>query len=510
MKAVKTESRSRQSFKNMFTGISMRILNLLIGFISRTIFIDTLGSVCLGVNGLFTSIISMLSLADLGFGEAITFYLYKPIATNDKERIASLIRFYKIAYKIVGLAMLAVGLSLMPFLPKFLNLETSFEYNVYIIYILYLLNTVFSYLFFSYPQTFLTANQRQDIVNNVSSAILIISFTCEIIVLLLKRNFLYYLYIKVFFSILKNIVMFIFAIKNFPYILHIKGANINKEEFKKMFEDIYSIFVVKIASQLFTSTDNIFISYFLGTILVGINSNYTMITGALTTLIGTITNALSGSVGNYCSKKSKMEIESLYKTIDFGVFIISFISTVCLFNLFNDFITLAWGKEYLLKNLCVFLICSNYYIPISLYGLFCFRQSMGLFKAYRYNQLFAAIINIILDFLLVNKIGIVGIFLATTIANVLFAVFPFIKNLYIEGFGRTGSKACIEWVIRYAFTMLICLIVKFEFIHFNINWFTWFVKAMIIAFECIVIIIVLKSKSLELKNLKKYINKLVK
>ena len=498
-------SRVNQSYKNMLTGIIMRIINLLLGFGSRTVFIYALGSVCLGINGLFTSIISMLSLADLGFAEAITFYLYKPIVDDDKERIVSLIRFYKIAYRIVGVVMFVIGMIVMPYIPHLIKLDSEFGYNIYLIYILYLLNVVITYCFFSYPQTFLTANQRQDIVNNISSVFLVLSFIGETVTLVCTHNFLYYMCVKVLINFVKNLVLFLATIKKYKFLIRLKAKKIDKNEFKIMFSDLYSIFIVKVASQLFTATDNIFISFFLGTVLVGINSNYVMITGALTTLVGTVTNALSGSVGNYCAQKSKSKIENLFETIDFGMFIIAFISTVCMFNLFNDFIKLAWGEEYILDGISVLLICSNYYIPVSLYSLFCFRQSMGLFKAYRYNQLLAAIINIILDFLLVKRIGIIGVFLATTIANLLFAVFPFIKNLYIEGFEKTSLKACITWGMRYALTICCALLIKVELSEFRISWLNWSIKALIIIIECLSLIVILTRKSSEYKNLKQYV-----
>ena len=160
------ESRSKNAAKNVASGLASKLVMLLVRFISRSIFIYALGAECLGLNGLFTNLLSLFSLAELGVGQAITFYLYKPIAENDTQRLSQLVKFYNTCYPIIGGVIAVIGIALIPVLPNIVNLETDIGYDITFLYLLYLGNTVITYLFFSYPQTILVANQKQYITHN--------------------------------------------------------------------------------------------------------------------------------------------------------------------------------------------------------------------------------------------------------------------------------------------------------------------------------------------------------
>lgn len=454
------ESRLKNSLSNISTGLIFRAISLTINFISRTIFIRILGDGCLGLNGLFTSLLSMFSLAELGIGQAITFYMYKPIAEKNERRLSSLIQFYKICYKIIGMTILVAGIGLIPFLPKLVNLETETGYNVAIIYLLYLFNTAITYLFFSYPQTVLNANQKQYIVNKNESSFVIISVIAEVVSLIISHNYMVYLVVKIFISILKNITLAIISLKMYPYIKANNVDKIKKTEIATMFKDVYAIFVVKLSSQLFNSTDNLFISAMFGTILAGYNSNYLMIINAMYGIINTIIYSFGSSVGNLFATDTLEKTEEIFSALDFINRWISCFCTVCLFQLLNPFIILFWGEKYIFSLSTVILMCINFYIVSSLYALFSFRQSMGLFKYCIYNQLIAAIINIVLDFMLGNWLGINGLFLATIIANIGVAVFPYTKNLYQIGFVMPYRPYIIKIFKSYFLCGVSCFVVN--------------------------------------------------
>lgn len=450
-----SESRLKNTAKNASAGLRFTLVSTLLSFASRTVFIKVLGEACLGLNGLFTAILSLFSLAELGIGQAITFYLYKPIAEQDQHRLSQLVKFYKFCYRIIGVAIAILGVAIIPWLPRIIDLSVSVGFNITHLYLLYLANTVMTYLFFSYPQTVLAANQKQYIVTNCGAVFSLISFTLECLVLVFTKNYIYYLYTKLMVGLTQNCVIAIIAFKKYPYLRTRKAENIKLSEIRVMFKDVYSIFIVKLSSKLFTATDNLFISVMFGTILVGYNSNYVMIINAVSGVAYTIINACSGSVGNLIASASKETVVSRFELIDFVNFCVSAFCGICLFELLNPFISLVWGKGMTFSLFAVVLICINFYIVASLNVVFIFRQGMGLFRYYAYNQLIAALVNIVLNVLLGSLIGIEGLFMATVIANVGFAVVPFVKNLFNVGFEMSSKMQIRRMVARTAYVIAV-------------------------------------------------------
>ena len=355
--------------------------------------------------------------------------------------------------RIIGFAIGAVGLVLVPFLPNIVNLDVETGYNITVIYLLYLSNTVVSYLFFSYPRTVLSAHQQEYIINKVDSIFIIVSTVAEILCLIITRNFIVYLVARLTLLIVKNVTLGIISLRKYPYIREKTDDKLQKSDIKQMFKDVYAIFIVKLSSQLFNSTDNLFISAMLGTILAGYNSNYLMIINAVYGVISTVIYSCNASVGNLCATGDKVQAEKVFRTMDFINFWISCFCTVCLYRLLNPFITIVWGEKYLFSIFAVALMCFNFYIVSSLYSLFAFRQGFGLFQYCIYNQLFAAVLNIILDYILCKLFGLEGLFFATIFANLLFCIFPYAKNLYKVGFEMPSKK----YVLRIIRGMLICI-----------------------------------------------------
>ena len=447
-------SRSANSIKNVAFGMSVRVISLLVNFVSRTFFIRFLGEACLGLNGLFTTILSLLSLAELGIGEAIAFYLYRPISEGDHEKLKKLISFYKFCYRIIGLIVFVVGLCLIPALPYLVNLETDTGYNLYLVYILYLSNTAITYLLFSYPQTVLTANQKQYVVSYVTIVFQIIMLASDIVVLFLSRNYVFYLIARILLACLQNFVVFLICKRKYPYITQRPDERISNDEIKKMFKDVYGVFVLKLSSKLVDSTDNLFISIFLGTIMVGYNSNYLIFTTAASSLIVSLIFGFSASVGDYNTKHGKEDVLRLFKIIDFINFGVSFSFAIFIFSFSNNFISLLWGEEMTFSPVAVALLAFNFFLTTSLNAVFMFRQSLGVFRSARYFQLLSALLNIGLDFAFVGKMGVTGLYLATVISNISLAVVPFIFSLFKNGFEASSKKQIVVYFGRCAYTVL--------------------------------------------------------
>ena len=452
------KSRLENSAGIVASGLLLRMLTLGLSFLSRTFFIRCLGDDCLGLNGLFTTILNMFSLVELGIGQAITFYMYKPIAEQDTRRLAVLVKFYKLCYRMIGIVIAVLGCALIPVLPRIINLENEVPYSIPLIYVLYVANTAVTYLFFSYPRTVLTAYQEGAVVNKVDSIFALISVTLEILLLVLTRNFIAFLLIRLAITIAKNIALGLITQKKYPYIRQKTEEKIDKAEIKEMFKDIYGLFVVRLSAQMIDSTDNLFISAMISTVLAGYNSNYMMIINAIYGIVSTIIYSCGASLGNLCATETKERAESVFSTLNFVNFWISCFCTACLFQLLNPFITLVWGAHYTFDLFTVALLCGNFYIVSSMYTVFSFRQSLGLFRECIYYQFAGAVVNIILDFILIRFMGIAGLFAATVIVNVFIVCFPYSNNLYKVGFKMNSRTMLFKMAGGYIVCIGICAV----------------------------------------------------
>lgn len=484
-------SRVSNSIKNASTSLAVRFLTLIIGFFSRTFFIKYFGEVCLGLNGLFSTILSLLSLAELGIGEAITFYLYKPIAEHNNERVRILIRFYKIAYRIIGCIIIICGIGIIPMLDKLVNFDVDIPYNIYAVFLLYLFNTAITYLFFSYPQSILGANQKQYIISIVSIIFTVITFGIDIIVMVITKNFVLYLILRLLIQCVQNFTIFLIAKRRYPYISERSTDKIKSTEIKEMAKDVYGIFLIRISAKMFESTDNLFISRYLGTILVGYNSNYLMLYNASISVINSLIYSAGASVGDYNATHKKSDVINLFYKIDAMNFVFSFVFSMIIMLLANPFIALVWGKNFLFSAEIVALMSINFYIVSSLNTVFMFRQSLGIFRKNKYNQLIAAACNLILDFLLVKEFGILGLYLATAISEFTFAFYPFIISLFKFGF-KINSKQYMCMVLgRMVFVAFVGVVstITFKQIPYTIVGFLQlcFCTSLIIIIACFVI-----------------------
>ena len=199
-------SRTKNSVLTIVSSGIRQALTLIMTFVSRTIFIKVLGAEFLGLNGLFTNILSILALSELGIGSAISFYLYRPIAEKNIDRIKSLMIFYKKCYRIVGLIIILLGSMIMPILPKVVNFNQAVPVNLYLVYFLYLLNTASSYLFFAYKQALVIANQEQYKIEKINIYFTFINCFVDIMVLVIFKDYYAYLIFKFLLVLLKNLI----------------------------------------------------------------------------------------------------------------------------------------------------------------------------------------------------------------------------------------------------------------------------------------------------------------
>lgn len=461
-----------------------QVLTLLLTFASRTVFIHILGSEYLGLNGLFSNILSILALSELGIGSAISFYLYKPIATKDEERIVSLMSFYKRCYQVVGLIILGIGSAIIPFLPKLVNFETELPVNLYLVYFLYLLNTASTYLVFAYKQTLLIADQKQYKIEKINIVFVIINCALDIVVLIIFRNYIAYLIEKLFATLLKNMCIARKADKEYPFLHNGKHNPITKTERKVFFKSIGSAALFRIGSTLFNATDNLIISVMLGTVIVGYYSNYYLIISQVAVIINIIITSFVAGIGDIIARENKEKQYLVFEQLDFAVYFIAVIFTSCLFQLLNSFMKLwLWKTDpnYVLNQSIVLCLCISFYFDSTTQILNAFREGSGHFKIGSALQVFGGIANIFLSILLGRYWSLTGIFAATIISKGFVTVLPFAYNVGKDVFGKSGLLFILKYIKEFVIMIFIVTVLWFSASYFHMKGIKYFIVECMLA-----------------------------
>lgn len=401
--------RKEKSIKNAITALISNLIALLLGFLMQKIFIQTLGDEYLGLNSLLTNVVSMLSIVELGIGSAIVYALYEPLANQNKEKTKSLMQFYKKTYNIIAIIVFILGILLLPFLSFFIT--TALDINIYLIFMLFILEVVFSYLL-SYKRSILQADQNSYIINIVHILYSIFLNIGLGIVLIYTKNYILYLIIRCVFRMLENIVLSIVANKLYPYIKE-KAAKLEVELYQDIKTKVKGLFFHKIGSYIVLGTDNIIISKFLGNIMVAFYSNYYMIINALSMLLSQIFTAVTASVGNLLVEDNKEKSCQLYKKLMFLNFWLYSFSMICIFLCMEPFISVWVGSERLLSFSVLIVLCINFYMMGMRSSIGVFKEAAGIYYEDRLIPIIESVLNIVLSLILVKYFGLLGVFLGT-------------------------------------------------------------------------------------------------
>lgn len=457
---VNTQSRVRNSVRNTFFGAVAFCLKMLLQFVVRALFIRFLAIEYLGVNGLFTNVLSILSLAELGIGNAIVYSMYKPIADGDTEKIKSLLALYKKFYLIIGAVITALGLALIPALPYLVTDAPDLNINLTIVYILFLAQTVIGY-FFAYRRSLIFAYQRNDIESKVSLFTQIVLAISQILIVVLWKNFYAYVSAMVVSTTLDAILIFLISFKLFPQIRG-KAQPLSQEDKHEISKNTRALFFHKIGGAVVFSTDSIIISAFISTRILGLYSNYTLVTSALASVVTLLCTALRSSIGNYIATSDKEHSLRIFNALSLVLLWFVGFLFVGMFCCFQDFIALfADGREACLDFFSVALICVSFYFTYTKGIVGAFKECTGLFWNDRYKSLVEAGVNLGLDFAFVFWIGLSGVILATVISTVLIPLWIEPYVLYKNYFKRSVKWYFLRYFVYTAVTALVCAITFF-------------------------------------------------
>lgn len=442
--------RVKSSLINISVGLGNQLIITILSFISRTVFINTLGIEYLGINGLLTNILAMLSLAEAGIGSSIMYSLYKPVAENDQNKINVLMKLYKKAYLYIALVILLLGLSVMPFLDFFVK-DSKVE-NINLIYLIFLLNTVAPY-FYVHKNSFLNVCQKNYIVTGIYSISSIISVCLKIGILHFTQNYILYLIIDSIITIINSIIVSIITNRKYPFLRNKTPDKLDKETTTSILKNIKAIVLQNIGGYLVFGTDNIIISSFVSVAAVGLYSNYNMLIEICRTFINQVFNNIYHSVGNLVAKETGDKVYNLYKVYRFLNFWLYSFVTILLAILLQPFITLWLGPKFLMSNSVLVILVICFYERGMRNSITTIKTTAGIFHEDRFAPLFQAVINLIFSIVLVKYIGISGVFLGTLISAL---AVPFWTTPYFV-YKRVFNEPLRKYFINYIYFIVIGL-----------------------------------------------------
>lgn len=447
---MEEKSRTEYSARNTTVAMTARIAAILMGFAARVVFTHTLSEAYVGINGLFTDLLNVLALSELGVGTAITYALYRPISEKDIEKQKSLMRMYRTFYRLVALFVLVAGLLIVPFLDLLIKDSPDVE-HLTLIYLMYLLNSVLSYLLI-YKKTLVDAHQMNYIGVLYQTVTWSIQNALQILVLIFTKNFILYLLVLILCTVCGNIAISVKARSMFPYLKDKSVQRLSGEETKSIYQNIRAMLMHKVGNVIVNNTDNLLLSALVGSLSVGRYSNYYLIIGSVTQVLNQMFQGITASVGNLGVEESKERIGKIFEASFFMGQWMFGMAAICLYEILNPFVELSFGRNYVFKEGITLILCINFYLTGMRQATLVFRDSMGLFRYDKYKALPEAAINLVASIILGKRMGTAGIFIGTLISTVTTSLWVEPYMLYKHRLERSSRTYFVKYGVYAAVT----------------------------------------------------------
>ena len=446
-------NRIKNTKRNIVFSFTDSIITIIFEFVSKSLIVYYFGNQYLGLTGLFSSILQVLIVAELGFSMAIIYNMYKPIAENDVKTVCSLLNYYKQIYRRVALVVFLLGICITPFLPYFIKDEYPQDINIYILFIIYLINTVFSYLFFSYRTALLNAAQRLDLTKIAYLISNIIQYGLQIFCLIVIRNYYLYVVIIILGTINKNILAAVISKREFPHF--ICEGKLAQSIKKDIIERVKGVLICNISGITYTTFDNIIISTYLGLVSVTKYNNYLTIYNGVMLFVVLVRTAMQASVGNSVVTENKEKNYNDMCLFQFGFSFLATWCTVCMLSIYQPFMKLWMGEKLLLPIHDVLLICLWFYFSVVQNSVFLYLSGKGFWWEMRWPYILSTVTNIIMNIILGKILGVTGIIVSTIFSSLIFCQFWQCGIIFKKYF----KKSMINYQKRQGIYFLVCLIV---------------------------------------------------
>lgn len=469
-------SRTKNSLRNVIFGLGGLIFSQLITFVTKSVFVRLLGAEYNGVNGLFTNILQVLNLAELGFATSVAYALYKPIQEKDEYKQAALMNYFAKAYRIIAVVVAIAGCCCIPFLQYLIAEDTSelpFSLNQLRCYFaMFLANTVCSYLL-AYKRTIITADQNNYIISNVDNACNIVLNIAQIILLLIYNNYYAYLATMIVKTLLNNIILQIIANKKYPYLIRYKKAKLELQEKRSIIKNVEASFLHRLNVVASNGTASIIISAVVGLVAAGKYSNYLMICSSVNMVIDIVFNSITASIGNLCASETVEAQFKVYKKVRYLAYFCGTFTLVCYIALFNSFIEFWVGSEMIMETAVVVAISFNASKWYFRKGVTVFKDAKGMFRDDWFKPILETIIGIGLSVGLSYVVGVLGVMLGQIIATMFIGIPIETFVLFKKGFNKSITAQFIGLLAALLFAFALAALTYFiaSFIPSGVGWF---------------------------------------
>ena len=512
-----SSNRVQKSLLNILTGTFGQFLSFLLSFIIRTVFIKTLGEVYLGLNGLFSDLLGMLSLTELGIGTAIVIELYRTEELKDREKTQQYLLLYRKAYTIIGLVILICGLAMTPFLEYLVKDRQSLEMIHYRgIFLLFLVNTVFSYLSFAYRMSILEANQNEYKGRIVTYFFKTATMILQVTLLLCFKSIYAYLIVPIVLGIASTVTMGVLIGKWYPYILEFPKGRLSKEEVRNTWRNIGAVAGYKFSGRVIASSSSIIVSSCINIVAVGLYSNYLIITSSLSTILEKIFSSFTASLGslNVAEGDEISHKYLIFRCISFLNFFCYGYVAICLYVCFTPFVKMWIGEHFLLNHATEWAIILNFLVMGLQETIGTHRAAYGLFYKGRYRPFATIILSVFFAFLFAKtfpeKYGVCGIILGGVVANFCAALWFDSYIVYKYAFHLSSLSFILLYCFRLVYCLVLAEILRFGLnkIHIMNNFLTFIVNGIITSIVFFFFFYLLFHKTKEFTYLLKVVKKL--
>ena len=451
--------RTKNASRNVLFGTIQKVYQIIMPFIMRTLMIYYMGIEYAGLNNLFASILQVLNLAELGIGAALVCSMYAPIAEDDTDKICALMNLYKKIFRIIGFVVLALGLVLVPFIPKLIASDTPSDLNIYYLYIMYLGNTVLSYWLFAYKNSLLSAHQRTDVSSKVMILTNTVQYVLQIFVLIFLRNYYLYLGSSILAQVMTNIITAIRVDKLYPE-YHPRGK-LDSRTVYDIKKKVQGLVTNKIGGTILKSADSIVVSAFLGLSILAIYQNYYFILSSVISILAIVYQSVIAGIGNSLIVENQKKNYYDFQTMTFGISFISAVCCSCFMGLFQPFMKIWMGEDRLLSySVIICLVVYFYFFEID-QMIGAYKDAAGIWYEDRFRPLLTALLNLGLNIILVRYIGLYGVLLSTVISLVVLGIPWLIHNVFTLLFDGENPISYVLLLIKYAIAATVIVTITF-------------------------------------------------
>ena len=502
--------RTKNATRNILFGVILKAYQIAMPFLIRTAMIYYMGVEYLGLDSLFTSILQVLNLAELGVGSAMVYGMYKPIVKDDAVTICALMKLYRTYYRVIGLVIAVAGVVLTPFIPYLIKSDLPKELNIYVLYWLNLAATVFSYWLFAYKNSLFQAHQRNDVVSKINLLTYTIRYVVQLFVIFVIKD--YYLYIIAILAtqILANVITAIAATCFFPD--YKAQGNLNPEMVKDINRRIRDLFTSKLGGVIVNSADTIVVSAFLGLTALAIYQNYYYILTAVIGMVLIVFQACTAGIGNSVIVESQDKNFNDLKKFTFLIAWITGFCTCCLLCLYQPFMKIWVGKELMLNSSAVICFCIYYFVYEINQLLNTYKDAAGIWHEDRFRPLVTALTNLLMNLVMVQFWGVYGVLLSTVLSTLFVGMPWLLHNLFTVLFERKYLSHYLRCLIRYAGVVFLSCVVSATICHFIelSDWMTLIVRMIICCIVPNIIYFAAYHKMTEFKECVLLIDKITK